>query len=35
MIENITSEIQVSPSEKVAYLRSSIVNRSRSTRKIK
>jgi hypothetical protein len=30
MIENITSEIQVSPSEKVSYTRSSIVTRSRS-----
>ena len=30
MIENLTSEIQVSPSEKVSYLRSSIVTRSRS-----
>jgi hypothetical protein len=35
MIENITSEIQVSPSEKVSYLRSSIVTRSRSKRRIK
>jgi hypothetical protein len=35
MIENITSEIQVSPSEKVTYLRSSIVTRSRSRRKTK
>jgi hypothetical protein len=33
MIENITSEIQVSPSEKVSYLRSSIVTRSQSKRK--
>jgi hypothetical protein len=30
MIENITSEIQVSQSEKVSYTRSSIVTRSRS-----
>lgn len=35
MIENITSEIQVSPSEKVAYLRSSIVTQSRSKRRTK
>lgn len=33
MIENITGEIQVSPSPKVSYLRSSIVTRSRSKRK--
>jgi len=33
MIENITTEIQVSPSEKVSYTRSSIVIRSRSKRK--
>ncbi len=33
MIENITSEIQVSPSQKVDYLRSSIVTRSQSKRK--
>jgi hypothetical protein len=32
MIENITSEIQVFPSQKVSYLRSSIVTRSRSKR---
>ena len=35
MIENITSEIQVSPSEKVSYLRSSIVARSQSKRRMK
>jgi hypothetical protein len=34
-IENITSEIQVSPSQKVGYLRSSIVTRSRSGRRKK
>ncbi len=34
MIESITSEIQVSPSEKVGYLRSSIVTRSRSKRNL-
>lgn len=33
MIESITSEIQISPSEKVSYLRSSIVTRSQSKRK--
>ena len=32
MLESITSEIQVSPSQKVAYLRSSIVTRSQSKR---
>jgi hypothetical protein len=35
MIENITSEIQVSPSQKVGYLRSSIVARSQSKRRMK
>ncbi len=33
MLSSITSEIQVSPSPKVSYLRSSIVTRSRSKRK--
>ncbi len=33
MIESITSEIQVSPSQKVDYLRSSIITRRRSKRK--
>jgi hypothetical protein len=32
MLESITSEIQVSPSQKVAYLRSSIVTRSQPKR---
>ena len=35
MIENITSEIQVFPSQKVGYLRSSIVTRSLSKRRAK
>ncbi len=32
MLESVTSEIQVSPSQKVSYLRSSIVTRSKSKR---
>jgi len=32
MLESITSEIQVSPSQKVGYLRSSIITRSQSKR---
>jgi len=35
MLSSITSEIQVSPSQKVSYLRSSIVTRSQSKRRTK